>query len=106
MVGSGLAQMDIETFEAIEGLRTDIRRVETTLGARIDRFDLRLDGEIRELAGGMGQMRDQLREEIRTTRDELRRHFDIIAESLRDDIRMIAEGVIALDGKVETLRRS
>jgi hypothetical protein len=35
-----------------------------------------------------------------------RRHFDVIAESLRDDIRIIAEGLIGLDAKVETMRRA
>jgi hypothetical protein len=63
--------MDTETFEAIETLRDDIRRVEVSLR-----------GEV----GGL--------------REDLRRYFDIVAESLRDDIRIIAEGVVALDAKV------
>jgi hypothetical protein len=35
-----------------------------------------------------------------------RRHIDVVAESLRDDIRAIAERLIALDAKVETIRDS
>jgi hypothetical protein len=35
-----------------------------------------------------------------------RRHFDVVAESLRDDIRIIAEGFAALDAKVERIRDS
>jgi integrase len=34
---------------------------------------------------------------------ENRRHADVIAESLRDDIRMIAEGVMTLDARVVTM---
>ena len=47
-----------------------------------------------------------LRQEIREDGVSTRRHFDIIAESLRDDIRIIAEGLIALDAKVEKMRES
>ena len=32
--------------------------------------------------------------------------FDVVGESLRHDIRIIAEGLIALDVKVETIRDS
>ena len=59
--------MDTETSAAIDTLRTDIRRVESTLRDRID---------------------------------ETRRHTDVLFESLRDDIRMIAEGVVSIDAKV------
>jgi hypothetical protein len=34
---------------------------------------------------------------------ENRRHADVIAESLRDDIRMIAEGVMSLDARVVSM---
>ena len=36
---------------------------------------------------------------------ELRLHMEMLFESLRDDIRIIAEGVVAVDAKVEALRR-
>ena len=45
-----------------------------------------------------------LRQEIREDGIATRRHFDVVSESLRDDIRIIAEGLIALDAKVETIR--
>lgn len=63
--------MDLETSEAIEGVRFDV-------GA--------------------------LRQELHDGLAENRRHFEVIVESLRDDIRMIAEGLVALDRKVEGLR--
>ena len=65
--------------------------------------------------------REEMREEIRAalvpyaTREEMyqlvreegertRRHFDVIAESLRDDIRMLAEGLVALHWRIEDVR--
>ena len=33
--------------------------------------------------------------------EEIKRHFSVVAEGLRDEIRLIAEGVINLDGKFE-----
>lgn len=45
-----------------------------------------------------------LRQEIREEAIATRRHFDVVAENLRDGIRIIAEGLIALDAKVETMR--
>ena len=75
--------MDTETIEVIDGLRSDIHQVEGRLTARIDRLDEGVDRRL----------------------EETRRHFDVIAESLRDDIRMIADGLVALVGKVDRLRR-
>ena len=47
----------------------------------------------------------RLRQEIREGSATTRRHFDVVAESLRDDIRIIAVDVITLDAKVEAMRR-
>jgi phage host-nuclease inhibitor protein Gam len=44
-----------------------------------------------------------LRPEMRDTAAETRRHFDVVAESLRHDIRGIAEGVIGLSERVDRL---
>lgn len=80
MVGSRDRAMDIHTSEAIGTLRADLRRVEVALGATIDArvwaLESALRGEMGELRGGPG---------------------------LRDDIGMIAEGLAALDRKVESL---
>jgi hypothetical protein len=64
--------MNIDTSEAIETLRADLRLVEGALSAKID---------------------------------VMMRHSQILYESLRDDIRMIAEGLVTLDPKVESFRR-
>lgn len=63
--------MDIDTSEAIETLRADLRQVEVTLSAKID---------------------------------VMMRRSQVLYESLRDDIRMIAEGLVTLDRKVESFR--
>ena len=60
-----------------------------------------------EFAAVRAEMRGSettLRQEIREEGISTRRHFDVVAESLRDDIRIIAEGLIALDAKVERMR--
>lgn len=71
--------MDAETRDAIAAVRTELGEVEARVRA---------------------EFRLEIREEGATTR----RHFDVVTESLRDNIRIIAEGVIALDAKVETMR--
>ena len=35
--------------------------------------------------------------------DELRRHFDVVAEQLMDKIQLVGEGVIGVDRKVDRL---
>jgi hypothetical protein len=48
--------------------------------------------------------RDQMQQAIRDAGEGTRRHFDMVAESLRDDIRMLAEGVAALHQRVDNVR--
>ena len=94
--------MDVTTSKALERLTM-----------RIDAFERSLRSEFREgLAGTERSLRDEFRERLgeseRTLRDrfhegltENRRHSEVLSESLRDDIRMIAEGVVALDAKFD-----
>ena len=44
-----------------------------------------------------------LRDEIRSTAEESRRHFGVVAESLRHDDQLLAEGFATLDGKIDRL---
>jgi hypothetical protein len=39
--------------------------------------------------------------ELRAAVDELRRHFDVVGEALRADVRLVAEGVTALSDRVD-----
>lgn len=84
--------MDSEIKEAIDSVGVDLRQ-------EMREIELRLRMEMREL-----ELR--LRTEILGEGVATRRHFDVVAESLRDDIRIIAEGLIALDTKVESMRDS
>jgi hypothetical protein len=65
--------VDSEAGEAIDRLSANLDQ----LGAKLDRFATDLRAQIRESHSGM------------------RRHFDVVAESLRCDIRAIAEGLAA-----------
>ena len=68
-----------------------------TLDTTVHEVDARLSADIR-------RVETTLRQEMREEGIATRRHFDVVAESLRDDIRIIAEGLIALDTKVEKIR--
>jgi hypothetical protein len=74
---------------------------------RLTDVEHRLSGVERGLTtldGRVTTVEATLRQEIREEAAATRRHVDVVAESLRDDIRIIAEGLIALDRKVETMR--
>ena len=98
--------MDVETAEALD-----------RLGSRIEGFGVNVRSDTRELANELrDEMRDlanELRDEMRELRMQLRaefldrldtnrRHADIQFESLRDDIRIVAEGVAALAVKIDS----
>ncbi len=104
--------MDIETSAAFEEVRDELResnrrieavdqrvgRTEAVLRAVIRESATELRGEIKESATG-------LREEIKDSGEQSRRFASVLTESLRDDIRMVAEAVVSLDAKVEAIRR-
>jgi len=65
-----------------------------------------LKGEFGTLHQEFGTVRGDfgaLRQEVRDAAAETRRHFDVVAEYLRHDIRGIAEGVIVLSERVDRL---
>jgi chromosome segregation ATPase len=123
--------MDVETSEAITtlradirhaetSLRADIRRVETTLSDRIDILSRQLDGlggQVDSLGGQVDSLRGKvdsldgrldatassLRDEMRQIGQESKRHSEVLFGSLRDDIRIVAEGLVSLGAKVELL---
>lgn len=75
--------MDVEIRHAIDAVRKDVRQ-----------FDGRLSAEIR-------QVEARLRQEIREEGIATRRHIEAVAKSLRDEIPIIAQGLVTLVGKVE-----
>ncbi len=92
--------MGAEIRDAIESVRADLRQVESTLRLELQIQLQRFGEELRE------EIREEFRRETREEGSLTRRHFDMVAESLRDDIRLIAEGLVTLDAKVEAMRGS
>ena len=76
------------------------------LTANVAHDDGRIVAPWRDMDAEIKQEFAVVRAEIREEAIATRRHFDVVAESLRDDIRLIAEGLIALDAKVEATRNS
>jgi hypothetical protein len=91
--------MDAETSEAIETLRVDLREVESSLRSDICRVESSLRLELGDVRGEIAKMRGEMVE----MRGELKRHTEILFESVRDDIRLVAEGLAALSMKVDLL---
>lgn len=105
--------MDAETRAYLDEMREDFRGVRGEVGdLRRDVGDLR--GEVSGLHGEVGGLRSEvtdlrgevgnLREEMRTEAATTRRHFDVVAESLRSDIKGVAEGVIDNTRAIDHLR--
>ncbi len=58
-----------------------------------DALDARLD-----------RFRQELRQDIQASAAETRRHFEVLAESLRSEIQVVGEGLSSLDEKVDRFR--
>jgi phage-related minor tail protein len=93
---------DIGNVEA--SLRTDLTSVESSLRADIRRVETTVSDRIDSLSGQLGATTSSLRNEIRQMGQDSKRHTKVLVESLRDDIRIIAEGLASLSAKVESLR--
>ncbi len=113
--------MDTATAEAIDALRIDLRAVESSLRRdnvagrgemaemRSELAEVRADiAEIRddivEIRGDIVEIRGEIAEirgEMTGMRTELKQHTQVLFESLRDDIRLIAEGLTVLTTKVD-----
>jgi hypothetical protein len=56
----------------------------------VRRLELKMDRRFRELRQ---EFQRQLRQEIARSAAETRRHFDVVAEGLHDDLRIFADGI-------------
>ena len=63
-------------------------------------------GSLRQEFVGLRQEFVDLRQEVRDTAAETGRHFDVVAESLRQDIRGVAEGVTATTERMDRVEAS
>ncbi len=57
-----------------------------------------------EMYAALVTTRDEMFQLIREEGDRTRRHFDVVAESLRDDIRLLAEGQVGLHRRIDDFR--
>ena len=84
--------VDPELREALEqlgtNLRGEVRSVDAGLREALNQVVVDLRGEIRE-------SESRMRGEIRQSESRMRLHFDVVGESLRSDIRAVAEGMFA-----------
>jgi len=97
--------MDLETASAIESLRKDLDRTRTDLGDRIAGVETSLG---RQLATVENTLRAQ--SDSRVTM--LTRHTAVLTESVRDDVRIVADGLaavtaelVAVSAKIDALKR-
>ena len=99
--------MDAETMEQrVNDLDRRVGRVEQILPTLATKADLEAAIEPlatrAELRAAIEPLatRTELHAAIAESEERMRRHFDVVAESLRDDIRLIAEGLAALSERV------
>jgi hypothetical protein len=85
------AEIRAEGASVRDELRTEIRAVRDELGAKIN--------------SESASVRSDLRAELREGFAENRRYTELLFESLRDDIRMLAEGYAAMSTKLDSLQR-
>ena len=101
MVGSKSRDMDVETSGAIEQLGRRIDALEGSLRsafrAGLARLVSRFDG--------LEPRFDTMEFGLESRFAESRRHTNVLFESLRDDIRMLAEGFATLSAKLDSDRR-
>lgn len=91
------------TSDEYRGLVEILGRIEakvTAHDARFEAIDQRFDATDRRFDVRLDETRDTLRGEIAT----LRRESGVIAEGLRGEIRLVAEGVVTVDVKLDRFR--
>ena len=116
MLGSLQIVMDVETAEAVDTLRTDIRRVErevvrveTSLTAKIEHVETSLTAKIEHvetsLTAKIEHVEAALTAKMHELNEDAKRHKDVRLESMHDDIRLLAENLASLSVQVIALRR-
>ncbi|MBI4590456.1 MAG: hypothetical protein HY725_16625 [Candidatus Rokubacteria bacterium] len=65
-----------------------------------------MDPEIRAQFEETHRRIDFVTEQVRLAAGETRRHFDVVAEGMRADVRLVAEGVASLAERVDRLEEN
>ena len=96
-----------ERFDAIDRRLDRVEERLDRIEARLDRVEARLDA-VEDRLGGLAARLDQVEQRLDRKIDErfeeAKRHFGVLADGLRADIRMLAEGHLMLDSKLERFR--
>jgi chromosome segregation ATPase len=95
-----------ETAAMRQELRTEMAAMRQDLRTEVAelRQELRTEtGALRTETGALRAETAELRLEMTRTAEETRRHFDVVGESIRSDVRAIAEGVAANTEAIERL---
>ena len=95
--------MDPEVQVAFESLRQHVDQRFDGVDRRLDSLDGHAAGADRRFDRLEAEFVD-LRQHTEATNVETRRHFDVVAEGLRGDIRLLAEGFTRIDRLEITLR--
>ena len=101
----GGIEVDFETSNAIDTLRYDIREGFTAVAQRFTAVDQRFTAVEDALRGEIRDLREQMRGEMREMREELMHHAVVLTDSVRDDIRIVADGLATVSAKLDALRR-
>lgn len=87
-----LNQLSVDLRGEIRSVDADLRSVDAGLRGALDQVAVDLRGEIQTSAA---ETRAYVDDRIQTSTSEMRRHFDVVGESLRSDIRAVVEGMTA-----------
>ncbi len=91
-----MAQETMERrVENIERRLTTVEQILPTLATKAD-----LKAAVASLAT-KAEVRAEIQAAVRAEGIETRRHFDVVAEGLRTDIRKIAEGIVAVQARCD-----
>lgn len=99
--------MDVLEMESLlKNVDQRLQRVEQILPtlatkADLERFATKAD---LERFAAKADLTYATKADLQQSAEETRRHFDVVAERLRDDIRLIAEGQVHLGRRVEEFR--
>jgi len=72
--------------------------VDPEMREAFDRLGANMRGEIRT---AVVEMRSYVDDRLQTTTADMRRHFEVVGESLRSDFRAVAEGVVLLNQRTD-----
>jgi hypothetical protein len=105
MVSWNRFAMDIEMAGAIEQVHARIDALEQSLSTEVRQESAAIRSELRgEIRHESAAVRSELRDEIRESLAEAKRHAEVLNESVRDDIRMLAEAIATMSTRRDAMR--